>query len=241
MNNSSALDAACHAVSLFEDDPLFNCSRGAVFTRDGTIELEASIMVSKGKIKRGVGVMLLKRVKLPILLAKEIMLRGEDDDGTRTGGGAYGHVQLSGAKAEELAERWGLEMVDPGYFWTKKRWDQHKRARQRDQRPGRDQYDVQMKKLAEEYLSQGTVGAVALDSSGVLCVCTSTGGMGEKLSGRIGDTPTIGAGFFAEEFDDSPSRGVTKHSVDHSTRGLTALPAFGSLLRSVSSCFPSVD
>ena len=189
----NAVDVATHAVSLLEDDPLFNASHGAVFTRAGTNELEASVMVSRGKRKRGCAVTLLKRVKHPILLAKKMLLRGDDEDGR--GGGAYQHVQLSGAEAESLAASWGLDLVDPRYFYTQKRWDEHLRGLDREKRgTGGASWDV------EEYVPQGTVGAVALDKDGTLCVATSTGGITNKLPGRVGDTPTLGAGFWAQEW-----------------------------------------
>ena len=197
--NARALDVAVHAVSLLEDDELFNCGKGAVFTSDGTNELEASIMVSNGYRKRGVGCSLLRRVKNPIKLAKEMLVRGEEVDG----GGGGGHCQLSGEALEALAEKWGLELVDPSYFWTKERWDQHKKGLEREKR----------RELSAcstwdpiEYVPQGTVGAVVLDSTGTIATCASTGGLTNKLRGRIGDTPTVGAGFWAEEWDQQPSQ-----------------------------------
>jgi L-asparaginase len=202
-DGSSAIDAACEAVRLLENDPLYNAGKGAVFTQAGTNELEASVMVSRGKRKRAVGVMLITRVKNPILLAKEILLRGEEDDG----GGAGVHCQLSGKEVEVLAEKWGLEMVDPGYFYTKKRWEEHMR--------GLDPFGYTESTgslvRVEEYLPQGTVGCVALDKYGTLCVATSTGGVTNKLPGRVGDTPTIGAGFWAEEWEQSERLTPTLH------------------------------
>jgi L-asparaginase len=193
---ADALEVATHAVTLLEDDPLFNASKGAVFTRDGKNELEASVMVSRGKRKRGCGLMLLKHVKHPILLAREILLRGDDEDGQ--GGGATTHVQLSGSEAEALAERYGLEMVDPAYFWTEKRWKEHIKGLERAATgSGSAHWD------AREYVPQGTTGAVVMDQRGTLCVATSTGGMTNKLPGRIGDSPTFGAGFWAEEWQTS--------------------------------------
>ncbi|KAI7019471.1 N-terminal nucleophile aminohydrolase, partial [Hortaea werneckii] len=236
---ASALDVAASAVSDLENNPLFNSGHGAVFTTHGTHELEASIMCSDPVRyrKRGVGVMKVRRVRNPILLAKEMLERGNADDG----GGAQGHVQLEGETCEELAREWGLEMVRPSYFWTRKRWDEHRRGlglessdklyrehRRRADRgvPGGKTEEVMEEeddiagslKFAggegdegfwagdvswdgKEYLPQGTVGAVVLDRSGMTCVATSTGGITNKLPGRIGDTPTLGAGFWAEEWD----------------------------------------
>ncbi|KAK3349248.1 putative 20S proteasome subunit alpha type 2 [Lasiosphaeria hispida] len=206
----SALETATYAVSLLEDNPLFNSGHGAVFTRDGINELEASVMVSRGFAKRAVGVMGLRRVRNPILLARRMLEHGDADlgciaegkeGGHVVGGGhvdvpsAQGHSQLHGAAAETLAVKYGLEMVEPGYFFTQRRWDEHARALERERRgQGVGTWS------AEEYLPQGTVGAVALDSEGVICCATSTGGLTNKLTGRIGDTPTVGAGFWAEEW-----------------------------------------
>lgn len=220
--HASALDAATHAVSLLENNALFNSGHGAVFTRDGTIELEASVMVSRGYRKRGVGVMKVRRVKNPILLAKEMLIRGERDDG----GGAQGHCQLEGETCDRLGVEWSMDMVLPSYFWTKRRWDEHRRGLGLDTErehysKGKKDIDRSEESLqgvlcdedeleatndpswnGHEYLPQGTVGCVVLDHTGTLCVATSTGGITNKLPGRIGDTPTLGAGFWAEEWLD---------------------------------------
>ncbi|KOS22085.1 putative isoaspartyl peptidase/L-asparaginase [Escovopsis weberi] len=212
----SALEIATHAVTQLEDNALFNSGHGAVFTRDGVNELEASVMVSRGAAKRAVGVMGLRRVRNPILLARRILEHGEQDLAPRWMSenasvrgnlaesvaidipSAQGHSQLHGKAAEALARRYGLEMVDPAYFFTQQRWDEHVRALERERRgAGTGTWD------AGEHLPQGTVGAVALDGEGVVCVATSTGGMTNKLTGRIGDTPSIGAGFWAEEWVES--------------------------------------
>ncbi|KAJ6095747.1 hypothetical protein N7486_006493 [Penicillium sp. IBT 16267x] len=197
-NGASALDAAVHAVSLMEDDELFNCGRGSVFTTAGTIEMEASVMVTsvqgsttklEGTIKRGAGVMGVKNVRHPIRLARESLLRtGYRVDGKRSNDGGSLHSQLHGAQVEELAREWGLEFKSDEWFWTKRRWDEHQRGLKGEAEP-----------LS---LSQGTVGCVCLDQWGNLAVATSTGGMTNKLPGRIGDTPTLGAGFWAESWDE---------------------------------------
>lgn len=191
---ASALDVSVYAVSLLENDPLFNSGNGAVYTRDGTHELEASVMVSSGNRKRGVGVMKVTRVKNPILLAKEMLIRGEMEDG----GGAQGHCQLEGQTCDRLAREWGLAIVPPSYFWTKRRWDEHRRglhlshsqdeyekARERADavhcEAGTWPYQSESSELSgmswngHEYLPQGTVGAVVLDSFGTVAVATSTG------------------------------------------------------------------
>lgn len=198
--NATALDVATYAVSLLEKNPLFNAGHGAVYTRDGTHELEASIMVSRGYIKRGVGVMQVKHVKSPISLARELLVRGELENG----GGGQGHCQLTGETCDRLAREWELEMVQPSYYWTRKRWDEHRRGlglehddstyerhRREADNDGSHSADPDSKADAhivqdpswdgKEYLPQGTVGTVVLDSSGTLCVCTSTGGLTNKV------------------------------------------------------------
>lgn len=194
-----------------------------MFTREGINELEASIMVSKGMKKRGVGVMGLRHVKNPILLAREMLLHGEYDleggngehrapkaegaqpttnhsNNTATtlkARGAQGHSQLHKYSAEALAKEWGLELVDPSYFFVQARWDEHIKGLEREQEDqGVASWD------AEDFVPQGTCGAVALDVDGACAAATSTGGMTNKLTGRIGDTPTLGAGFWAEEWED---------------------------------------
>ena len=126
---STALDVATYAVTLLEDDPLYNSGKGAVFTREGKNELECSIMVSNGYKKRGVGCMLLSHVKNPIKLARELLIKGEEADG----GGAADHCQYSGEFVEGLGKNWGLEIVDPSYFFTQMRWVEHRRGLAEDE------------------------------------------------------------------------------------------------------------
>ncbi|RMY79857.1 hypothetical protein D0862_12989, partial [Hortaea werneckii] len=270
---ASALDVAASAVTDLENNPLFNSGHGAVFTTEGTHELEASIMCSDPARyrKRGVGVMKVRRVKNPILLAKEMLERGNADDG----GGAQGHVQLEGETCEELAREWGVELVRPSYFWTRKRWDEHRRglglessdALYREHRRRADGGAETEEKTGDEddiagslkfaggqgdegfwagdvswdgreYLPQGTVGAVVLDRWGMTCVATSTGGITNKLPGRIGDTPTLGAGFWAEEWDVLPQRHhshpTTTQTQHHQTSPLTTLTT------ALSACIPTL-
>ncbi|KAI0376445.1 N-terminal nucleophile aminohydrolase [Hypomontagnella monticulosa] len=208
----SALDIATFAVVLLENNPLFNSAHGAVFTRDGINEMDSSVMVSRGYAKRGVGLTGLRRVKNPILLAKAMLEHGDEDLGKKAESGlgqsnmpvhsqgldvpsAQGHTLIHGETAEVLATMYGLELVDPSYFFTQNRWDEHIRALEKEKaKTGRATWS------AEEYLPQGTCGAVALDAEGVVCAATSTGGMTNKLTGRVGDTPVVGAGFWAEEW-----------------------------------------
>ncbi|KAL5358796.1 N-terminal nucleophile aminohydrolase [Aspergillus floccosus] len=195
-SGASALDAAVHAVSLMEDDELFNCGRGSVFTSAGTIEMEASVMVTSatgasypGSLKRGAGVMGLRNVRHPVQLARESLLRtGITADGRPVDDGGSMHAQLAAPYAEERARDWGLEFMPDEWFWTRRRWEEHRRGLE-GKRGG----------LA---MSQGTVGCVCLDARGDLAVATSTGGMTNKWPGRIGDTPTLGAGFWAEAWEE---------------------------------------
>ncbi|CAE7213018.1 hypothetical protein PTNB73_08844 [Pyrenophora teres f. teres] len=195
---ATALDVATYAVTLLEDDALYNSGKGAVFTREGKNELECSIMVSNGYRKRGIGCMLLSHVKNPIKLAREFLIRGESADG----GGSGGHCQYSGEFAEELAEKWGLDIVDPSYFFTQKRWDEHQRGlaeEKRKEEAGAASYETSQWEK-DNFIPLGTCGAVVVDALGTVCTATSTGGLTNKVPGRIGDTPTLSAGFWAEEW-----------------------------------------
>ncbi|KAF2151881.1 N-terminal nucleophile aminohydrolase, partial [Myriangium duriaei CBS 260.36] len=206
--NTTAVDAACYAVSLLELNPLYNAGRGAVFTTAGRIEHEASVMVSDPHPLGPRGHGAATSVKHPILLAKEILVRGRQPNG----GGAGGHNQLSGSSLEDLARQWGLDIVPPSWFWERKRWDQHRHGLglsadtatfERDKRRADKEAGYKVPDgcwNGSDYLPQGTVGAVVLDRFGTICTATSTGGMTNKLPGRIGDTPTIGAGFWAESW-----------------------------------------
>jgi L-asparaginase len=143
---------------------------------------------------------------------------------------------------EALAEEWGLDVVDPAYFWTKERWEQHRKGLEREaelQLHAGDVFTSERMTLDSswsqgnaswnplEYFPQGTVGAVVLDSLGMIAVATSTGGLTNKLPGRIGDTPTIGAGFWAESWTEEPrprgrSEDVASVMLDHISRGRLA-------------------
>ncbi|KAF2744851.1 L-asparaginase precursor [Sporormia fimetaria CBS 119925] len=243
---AKAIDIATYAVSQLEDDPLYNSGKGAVFTRAGTIELESSIMVSNGYRKRGVSCMLLKHVKNPIKLARELLVRGEEPNG----GGAQDHCQYSGGYVEKLAEEWGFERVDPSYFYTEKRWREHKRGlKEKDhqfEQSRTSDYVPDVSLLSEwertHYIPLGTCGAVVLDGSGAICVATSTGGLTNKLPGRIGDTPTMGTGFWAEEWQNLvsfsnlpkiPQRPATRLPLERFSRG--------DLFSLVNDCLPSLS
>jgi beta-aspartyl-peptidase (threonine type) len=173
-NGGSSLDAVVAAINIMEDDPLFNAGRGAVFTAEGTNSLDASIM--DGATLRAGAVAGVMRVRNPITLARLVMERSP-------------HVMLSGAGAEEFAVLQGLELVDPSYFYVESRWRALERARAAEQRDTTSALGVDEK--------FGTVGAVALDRNGHIAAGTSTGGMTNKRWGRIGDSPIIGAGTYA--------------------------------------------
>jgi len=168
----SALDAVEAAVVLLEDDPHFNAGRGAVFTYNGTNELDASIM--DGRDRSAGAVTGLTHVKNPVRLARAVMEHSP-------------HVFLSGAGAEEFARGQDIELVDPDWFATPERWRQLQELKARSL----GWFDVDLK--------YGTVGAVARDQAGHLAAATSTGGLTGKRWGRIGDSPVIGAGNYADD------------------------------------------
>jgi beta-aspartyl-peptidase (threonine type) len=174
----SSLDATEAAVRVLEDDPHFNAGKGSVFTSAGTNEMDASIM--DGKTLRAGAVASVKHVKNPIGLARLVMEKSP-------------HVMLDCAGAEAFAKENGIELVDKKYFFTQERWDALQKIKEAEKHGG-----VGGKKFfISEQDRHGTVGAVALDRKGNLAAATSTGGTTNKLPGRIGDTPVIGAGTYA--------------------------------------------
>ncbi|KAG9284765.1 hypothetical protein G9A89_000914 [Geosiphon pyriformis] len=194
----SSLDAVEAAVRIMEDDPMFNAGKGSVFTIGGKNELEASIMIGTEYHPAG-ACTLLHTVKNPISLAKTIL---KDPNNS--------HVFLGGKDAEEYAKLKGLEIVDPSYFWTKNRWEQHMKGLENQKVEHGLVSNVQdvddgnllspeLNKSPElDFGSLGTVGAVAVDKDGVIAVATSTGGRTNKRDGRIGDTPLIACGTWAD-------------------------------------------
>ena len=176
----TALDAVSRAVELLENEALFNAGHGAVFTRDGTHELDASIM--DGASLASGAVACVSRIKNPVLAARAVMEKSP-------------HVFFTAAGAEAFAQAQGLAMVDPGYFSTPRRLAQLMRVRDGD--PGQVVLDHDGSPL-DESRKMGTVGAVALDRYGNLAAATSTGGMTNKAPGRVGDSPLIGAGCYAD-------------------------------------------
>jgi L-asparaginase / beta-aspartyl-peptidase len=169
----TSLDAVTKAVVLLEDNPLFNAGRGSVFTLDGRNELDASIM--DGRTLKAGAVCGTTRIRNPVELARAVMESSE-------------HVMLAGAGAEEFAAGQGFSFVPQSYFYTAERWQQLQRIRGGEHG------------LSGHTISHlGTVGAVALDSHGHLAAATSTGGMTGKRFQRIGDSPVIGAGTYADD------------------------------------------
>jgi L-asparaginase / beta-aspartyl-peptidase len=169
----SSLDAVTRAVVALENNALFNAGHGAVFTLDGRNELDASIM--NGATLGAGAVCGVTRIKNPIELARAVMEHSE-------------YVFLNGTGAEDFAASRGFDFVSPDYFYTDARWKQLERIRGGD---------GGVSPLTISHV--GTVGAVALDSAGRLAAATSTGGMTGKRFGRIGDSPLIGAGTYADD------------------------------------------
>jgi len=172
----SSLDAVESTIRVLEDNPLFNAGKGAVFTHEGRNELDASIM--DGRTKAAGSVAGLTIIRNPISAARAVMEKSE-------------HVMMVGRGAELFATQQGLEIVDPSYFWTERRWKSLQQDLLKEKKPQAALEGAEEKKF-------GTVGAVALDRSGNLAAGTSTGGMTNKKYGRVGDAPIIGAGTYAE-------------------------------------------
>jgi L-asparaginase / beta-aspartyl-peptidase len=177
--SATSLDAVEAAIRILEDSPLFNAGKGAVFTDEGRNELDASIM--EGRQKRAGSVAGVTILKNPISAARAVMEKST-------------HVMLIGRGAEVFATQAGLETVDPSYFWTLARWRQIEERWRRNKQPASED---QSSLPGEPGRHWGTVGAVALDRHGDLAAGTSTGGMSGKRFGRVGDSPIIGAGTYA--------------------------------------------
>jgi beta-aspartyl-peptidase (threonine type) len=176
-NGASAIDAVTHCVALLEDDPMFNAGRGSVLSHDGEIDLDAGLM--NGKSLSAGAVASVQGVKNPIKLARAIMEKSE-------------HVFLVGRGAEAFAKTQNIEFRKSEYFITKDRVEQWKKVKDDDM------HILQQVELLSGEKKFGTVGAVARDKQGNLAAATSTGGVVNKQFGRIGDTPVIGCGVYAE-------------------------------------------
>lgn len=180
----SSMDAVVETLVVLEDSPLFNAGKGAVFTSEGTVELDASIM--DGATRNAGALTGVTNVRNPIRLARSIL------DNSR-------HVMMSGAGAETFAAEQGFEKTPNEYFYTERRRKALRRAQSGDAGPTGDAGDAM--EFTDDPRSRpdkfGTVGAVALDRDGNIVAGTSTGGMTNKRFGRVGDSPVIGAGTYA--------------------------------------------
>ena len=169
---NSSTEVVEKVIKVLEDSPLFNAGKGAVFANDGSNQMDASIM--EGKTLNAGAVAGVTDIRNPISAARMVMENSK-------------HVMLSGKGASDFAKSQGLEMAEPGYFFTEKRYNDLIRALEAE---GSDTGHLKIKKM-------GTVGCVALDKEGNISAGTSTGGMTNKKYGRIGDSPIIGAGTYA--------------------------------------------
>jgi beta-aspartyl-peptidase (threonine type) len=174
--NGTSLDAVEAAIRVLEDSPVFNAGKGSVLTSAGTVEMDASIM--DGGTKKAGAVASVKRIKNPITAARAVMEKSP-------------HVMMVGDGAEAFAKEQGTRLMSPSYFITpfrKEQWEKEKRKGKTKEKRTAE---------AEARDAIGTVGAVALDGRGNLAAGTSTGGMLNKKFGRVGDSPIIGAGTYA--------------------------------------------
>lgn len=189
---ASALDVVTHVVTLFEDCPLFNAGRGSVYTSAETHEMDASVM--RGEDRAAGAVACVSGVRNPVLAARLVMERTP-------------HVILAGERAMDFLRAQGVAFEPDSYFHVQSRLDQLYKLR--GQNPAAQALDHDVHDAAgaasggghplDESRKMGTVGAVALDSAGRLAAATSTGGMTNKLPGRVGDTPIPGAGCYADD------------------------------------------
>jgi L-asparaginase / beta-aspartyl-peptidase len=188
----TSMQAVEATIRTMEDSPLFNAGKGAVFTHDGTNELDAAVM--NGKDLSAGAISGVKTIRNPISAAIKVMEKSE-------------HVMMSGVGAEQFAKEQGIEIVDPSYFYTETRWKGLQNAIQ-EEKIQLDHVDSTKKSgflkpvpsddlIFTEGKKYGTVGCVALDQYGNLAAGTSTGGMTNKRYGRIGDAPIIGSGTYA--------------------------------------------
>ncbi len=179
-NGGTSLEAVTHTINVMEDSPLFNAGKGAVFTHDGSNELDASIM--DGSTLNAGAVAGVKHIKNPIDLARDVMQKSE-------------HVMLYGAGAEKFAQTLGYKMMDTSYFYTQNRYKALQRVLEKERMENENKVSFEDPFIKNSKF--GTVGCAALDKLGNLAAGTSTGGMTNKRWNRIGDAPIIGAGTYA--------------------------------------------
>lgn len=175
-NGGTSLEAVEKTIMLMEDSPLFNSGKGAVFTNAGTNELDASIMEGAGQQAGTVAGV--KTVRNPIQAAIAVMQNSD-------------HVMLAGVGADQFAAEQGLTIVDNSYFHTERRWNSLQKIKKEEAEKSKEIVENADNKF-------GTVGCVALDKKGNITAGTSTGGMTNKRWGRVGDSPIIGAGNYAD-------------------------------------------
>ncbi len=168
-SGGTCMDAVVRTIMVMEDSPLFNAGKGAVFTHEGTVELDASVM--DGKTLGAGAVTGVTDVRNPIMLARSVMEKSK-------------HVFLTGKGASQFAVEQGFKPVPNSYFHTEKRYQQLQELLRKEREAGQGD-------------KHGTVGCVALDRYGNIAAGTSTGGMNNKRYGRVGDAPIIGAGTYA--------------------------------------------
>ncbi|SDE39076.1 isoaspartyl peptidase/L-asparaginase family protein [Kordiimonas lacus] len=190
-DGGEALDAVTAAIQVMENSPHFNAGRGAVFTAEGKNEMDSSIM--DGRTLDAGAVSGVRNIRNPILLARAVMEKSP-------------HVMMQAHGAEAFAATQGIETADDTYFHTDHRWSQYEDAKAKKAGPmldhdGKPAEGADATSSADDGLNGdykfGTVGAVALDRDGNLAAGTSTGGMTYKMHGRVGDSPIIGAGTYA--------------------------------------------
>ncbi|MCD6544916.1 MAG: isoaspartyl peptidase/L-asparaginase [Flavobacteriaceae bacterium] len=181
-SGGSSLDAVQAAINVMENSPLFNAGKGAVFNSKGKNEMDASIM--DGKTLNAGAVAGVQNIKNPINVARLVM-------------DSIHHVLLSGKGAESFAKKYGIQFEDDAYFYTERRWNSLMKIKEKN---GEKLLIKSTKELSTNYVDEhkyGTVGAVAMDKNGNIAAATSTGGMTNKKFNRIGDSPIIGAGTYA--------------------------------------------
>ncbi|MBI2271252.1 MAG: isoaspartyl peptidase/L-asparaginase [Bacteroidetes bacterium] len=182
----TALSAVEASIKILEDSPLYNAGKGSAFTSDGKNEMDASVM--DGKSLKAGAVAGVRTIKNPVSAARMVMEKTP-------------HVLIAGKGAEKLAKENGLKIVDTSYFFVQRRWDQMQRAKKEEKIKLDHSSDTSgsIQPLNDMFNDKkfGTVGAVALDKFGNLAAGTSTGGMTNKKPGRVGDSPIIGAGTYA--------------------------------------------
>ena len=221
----SALDAACAAAVVLEDNPIFNAGTGAVLNFDGFVEMDACVMVSNASQIGAVSA--IQRVKNPILVARQVM---EETD----------HVMLAGDGAQRFAHAMGHADHDPITPARHADW-QDKKAKLQVAvgRDGLGAMKIRKFLMSHPEYAGGTIGAVALDAEGVLCACTSTGGVTMKLVGRVGDTPLPGSGTYASKSAASSATGTGEYVIralacrqisDNVEKGMTLKAAIDAVL-----------